>query len=429
MKNARRQPLSTRKGFTLVELLVVIAIIGVLIALLLPAVQSAREAARRSQCRDNLHNLGLALHNFHELYGAFPYGDRIRTSGGGFPYTETYVSHALLTFIEQSGYRNQFHDFTTGGDGMFADWADWNNLTRIGAGPTADASTSAKFVVPTYQCPSATNAPFVNIPGYGPEGCGCHVGDDLAAAHYAWCMGRRGYWCIDFRDEDEDNNGAVIPPQPAHPTTQYRSGYNGLQEQCPECKVGYITAPQQGSEGCFRRGRRTRMSDILDGTANTFAAGEAAGGPRWPLCRGIGCTSKWINSVGGNSGTRFDLGLDANVGWYYAQPGELCFANDYGFLQSFMIGSCEERLNKNPVTDALLDSTSLDTSTRTCLTGSVPGTSASNFRSEHAEGGFFLMADGSVQYISENIAFTLYQGLSTIAGAENVGDFTNGGPQ
>lgn len=90
-----------RRGFTLVELLVVIAIIGILVGLLLPAVQAAREAARRMQCSNNLKQLGLALHNYHDTHKAFP--------AVAMPYTEGLSLHvALMPYIEQQNLFDQF---------------------------------------------------------------------------------------------------------------------------------------------------------------------------------------------------------------------------------------------------------------------------------------------------------------------------------
>ena len=75
---------STKRGFTLVELLVVIAIIGILIALLLPAIQAARESARRSSCVNKVKQLVLSMHNYHDKYKKLPASDQISTAGGTF---------------------------------------------------------------------------------------------------------------------------------------------------------------------------------------------------------------------------------------------------------------------------------------------------------------------------------------------------------
>jgi prepilin-type N-terminal cleavage/methylation domain-containing protein len=117
----------SRSAFTLVELLVVIAIIGVLVALLLPAVQQAREAARRMQCTNNLKQLGIGLHNYHDTYGAFPF----RSGGTGAPDPNTGMHRTRLSafvfmapFIEQQAI---YERYFSGGDWR-APWDGYYNM-------------------------------------------------------------------------------------------------------------------------------------------------------------------------------------------------------------------------------------------------------------------------------------------------------------
>src|ERR1700757_3258292 len=104
-----------RIGFTLVELLVVIAIIGVLIALLLPAVQKVREAANRTSCSNNLHQLGLAIHNYHDVYKALPpYGFDFTYNPNPMnplgPQTEGHSAQTLLLpFLEPDNIYRRVH--------------------------------------------------------------------------------------------------------------------------------------------------------------------------------------------------------------------------------------------------------------------------------------------------------------------------------
>lgn len=107
MRSRRRS-----RGFTLIELLVVIAIIAVLIALLLPAVQQAREAARRSQCKNNLKQFGLAMHNYHDTFSTFPMGHDCFTDRlpSGTTWTRRLsFFQGLLPYIDQAPLYNQIN--------------------------------------------------------------------------------------------------------------------------------------------------------------------------------------------------------------------------------------------------------------------------------------------------------------------------------
>ena len=158
-----------RRAFTLIELLVVIAIIAILIALLLPAVQQAREAARRTQCKNNLKNIGLALHNYHDVYDRFPCTQNALSSQHPSCTSSWHRSHgwswrvAILPYLDQAPLFNS------------VDWNAHSYLGCLGGIPGGSAVADArKTVLPVYQCPSDPSDPI--------KGNGAYAGSNYPAA-------------------------------------------------------------------------------------------------------------------------------------------------------------------------------------------------------------------------------------------------------
>ena len=135
-KRGARRP-QRRRGFTLVELLVVIAIIGILVALLLPAVQAAREAARSAHCKNNLKQIGLALQLYHDVNRCFPWAEPASPNISGWAW-----STVILPYMEQKS---------------IYDDIDWNHVSN-----TPENADVIKHFIDTYQCPSAPEAELVS---------------------------------------------------------------------------------------------------------------------------------------------------------------------------------------------------------------------------------------------------------------------------
>ncbi|HEY4261783.1 MAG TPA: DUF1559 domain-containing protein, partial [Schlesneria sp.] len=152
---------TSRRGFTLIELLVVIAIIAVLIALLLPAVQQAREAARRTQCKNNLKQIGLAMHNYHDQCNTFPYGC---LNVGTYHQRDTWMQQ-ILPMIEQGSLYNSYQ----------ADMSVWVMDVPTGI---RDKSLAA------LQCPSDPSSPAKGASG------GTRSGGDGFQGNYVVCVGK-----------------------------------------------------------------------------------------------------------------------------------------------------------------------------------------------------------------------------------------------
>ncbi len=231
-RNANRPPhraeAAAKTGFTLVELLVVITIIGILIALLLPAVQAAREAARRMQCTNNLTKIGLALHLYHEQNNALPAGWRAYDPNG-LPYAQGNPGWGwaanILPFVEQSNVANNLLNYNK----------------PITDSTNAIGSTTS---LPLFRCPSdISNNTFAFVPTTGSS-------VTLATGNYAGVFGTRD----------------------VHSCYGLPAGTVCTSDLCAAL-AGSTTQPGS-SNGVFSHNSSIRFADIKDGLSQTFAAGE-----------------------------------------------------------------------------------------------------------------------------------------------------------
>jgi len=219
-----------QRGFTLIELLVVIAIIAILVALLLPAVQQAREAARRSQCKNNLKQIGLALHNYNETHGLFPPGlviaDPSVAAASALAWNWTAM---ILPYIEQA----QLHQQLDVGNGL-------PPSSKNNSGNAVKLELIGK-VIPAYRCPS-----------------------DIGPARFDM-----------LGDNTAENIGLL--------NGGGLTNYVGSMRTCRSPAANFAANPgdpvtnrQLKQAGIFYYNSSTRFRDITDGMSNTIMVGERA---------------------------------------------------------------------------------------------------------------------------------------------------------
>lgn len=377
-------------GFTLIELLVVIAIIAVLIALLLPAVQQAREAARRTQCKNNLKQIGLALHNYHDItVNTFPSGYIGKNTVGSFIGFGWYVQ--LLPQIDQANLFNVFTSTTN----------TPNTTTGIASLlTTAPTVGTVEMQQPAALCPSDPAQPSFQV--YRLLNAGPSVTTLFARASYVGVAG------IDPAITQSGGPGlgnistttfAFTNNAPGTNIKQTIVGGLGIYSNGGTIQAGLnpYSADVTVFGGTFGANSRVGLRDMTDGTSNCIVVGErlAPFATMWragtPLKNVVGDAS-WVGAIddgGGNSGT------DSN----WTIPG-----------QAVVLGEASIPINwtfpgvANPPPNP-----------------AAPFTTG--FSSAHTGGAHFLMGDGTVRFISSNINLLTLQSLARIADGTVIGEF------
>jgi len=356
--NRRPQP-----AFTLLELLVVIAIIGVLLALLIPAVQKVRESANRIRCQNNLKQFGLALHGYHDAEGYLPPGIVAGSiANDGYHTAFTY----LLPYLEQDNlyrlYRFDQH------------WYDAPNWTAV------------EQQAPVFYCPSNRVGGAMDLTPYI-EQWGWPLPPVVGSSDYILCKGANA---------SLDGDPFQIP-EAARGLFALVSANN---DQPPDMRFGPVLP------------FRIRLIHIADGLSSTIAIGEGAGGNLSYQVADINnpsqaATEPFVNgpALMEQAWGAASLG-DTSHPWY---AGILGVTAQYGLPPDPL----DEPMNRRP-------------GTPTIVGGDGSGYNAhgldrvSGFRSMHPGGCNFLFADGHAQFVSQAIAPAVYRALSTYAGGEAV---------
>jgi prepilin-type N-terminal cleavage/methylation domain-containing protein len=269
-----------RRAFTLIELLVVIAIIGILIGLLLPAVQKARDAANRTKCLNNLHQIGVALHTYHETFQKLPPGAQgaVLPSPNPPGNMNTIMGTTWLVFIlpqmEQQGIYNQYN-FTL----------PYNNAANLNVG---------NFQVPNYYCPSGAK---------DRSGNGAEVGLDGQrnfSTHYFGVMGPSN------RTDPSLNTYKGV-------TYSYRVGSAATNGAWAH--KGMLTHVQ-GPGTSISSNYYVRLTDVLDGTSSTLMVGEASQSiPATPPGI-VNHYRSWVRGNNGGSGATRNVTYPINSTFY-----------------------------------------------------------------------------------------------------------------